>query len=212
MARHRENPTYWEVPYLPIDPADVGRSYDPIIRINSQSGKGGVSYVLEENFGLRLPRNLQKDFGAIVTKVSDSRSAELVPKDLYDLFMETYVITDPLALLYYDELTQEEVEENDVLLRCRMSENGRVILADGHGNGSISAFCHILEERYGLHIEVTSYSEHSIGLGTRTKAITYIEAHDADGNVHFGAGISTNITKSSLRAVMSVANQMLSKK
>ncbi len=208
MARHREDPTYWEVPYLPIDPADVGRSYDPIIRINSQSGKGGVSYVLEENFGLMLPRSLQKDFGAIVTKVSDSRSAELTPKDLYELFLATYVITDPLALQYYDELTQEG-EENDVLLRCRLSENGRVFLADGHGNGSISAFCHILEERYGLHIEVTSYSEHSIGLGTRTKAITYIEAHDEKGKVHFGAGISTNVTKSSLRAIMSVANQML---
>ena len=208
MAQHALHPEIWQVPYLPIDPADVGRNYAPIIRINSQSGKGGVAYVLETNYGLILPRNLQKNFGAIVTDVSDSLSAELMPKDLYELFLKTYVITEPLALQYYDESSSSP---DDLALRCRLLVNGVERIMEGRGNGSISALCQILRENYGLVLEVLSYSEHSIGLGTHTKAITYIEARDGDGVIRYGAGISSNVTKSSLRAVISVANQMMRK-
>lgn len=207
MARMKEHPDRWEVPYLPIDPADVGRSYDPIIRINSQSGKGGVAYVLEQNYGLQLPKKMQQHFGGIVTDVSDRLSAELTPKDVYDLFYKTYVLTEPLALSWYEEAPQKSGP--DVTLRCSLREREHEFEAEGQGNGTISALCHLLEERYGIWIEVSSYSEHSLGLGTRSKAITYIEAKDGQGKTHYGAGISSNVTKSSLRAIVSVANQIL---
>ena len=207
MARMKEHPDRWEVPYLPIDPADVGRSYDPIIRINSQSGKGGVAYVLEQNYGLQLPKKMQQHFGGIVTDVSDRLSAELTPKDVYDLFYKTYVLTEPLALSWYEEAPQKS--GSDVTLRCSLREREHEFEAEGQGNGTISALCHLLEERYGIWIEVSSYSEHSLGLGTRSKAITYIEAKDGQGKAHYGAGISSNVTKSSLRAIVSVANQIL---
>lgn len=210
MAKMKEHPDRWEVPYLPIDPADVGRNYDPIIRINSQSGKGGVAYILEQNYGLQLPKKMQQHFGGIVTEVSDRLSAELLPKDVYDLFYKTYVLTEPLALLWYEEAPQKSSSE--VTLRCSLREGEKEFEAEGRGNGTISALCHLLEERYGIVIEVSSYSEHSLGLGTRSKAITYIEAKDVKnglGELHYGAGISTNVTKSSLRAIVSVANQIL---
>lgn len=207
MARMKEHPDRWEVPYLPIDPADVGRSYDPIIRINSQSGKGGVAYVLEQNYGLQLPKKMQQHLGGIVTDVSDRLSAELTPKDVYDLFYKTYVLTEPLALSWYEEAPQKS--GSDVTLRCSLREREHEFEAEGQGNGTISALCHLLEERYGIWIEVSSYSEHSLGLGTRSKAITYIEAKDGQGKPHYGAGISSNVTKSSLRAIVSVANQIL---
>ena len=207
MARMKEHPDRWEVPYLPIDPADVGRSYDPIIRINSQSGKGGVAYVLEQNYGLQLPKKMQQHLGGIVTDVSDRLSAELTPKDVYDLFYKTYVLTEPLALSWYEEAPQKS--GSDVTLRCSLREREHEFEAEGQGNGTISALCHLLEERYGIWIEVSSYSEHSLGLGTRSKAITYIEAKDGQGKTHYGAGISSNVTKSSLRAIVSVANQIL---
>lgn len=207
MARMKEHPDRWEVPYLPIDPADVGRSYDPIIRINSQSGKGGVAYVLEQNYGLQLPKKMQQHLGGIVTDVSDRLSAELTPKDVYDLFYKTYVLTEPLALSWYEEAPQKS--GSDVTLRCSLRERAHEFEAEGQGNGTISALCHLLEERYGIWIEVSSYSEHSLGLGTRSKAITYIEAKDGQGKPHYGAGISSNVTKSSLRAIVSVANQIL---
>lgn len=207
MARMKEHPDRWEVPYLPIDPADVGCSYAPIIRINSQSGKGGVSYILEQNYGIILPRNMQKHFGAVVTEVSDSRSTELKPEDIYQLFQQTYVLTDPLALERYEDAPVKN--DGGVRLRCSMVNQGERFEAEGEGNGTISALCHILEEHFGIVIEVLSYSEHSLGLGTRSKAITYIEGKDAQGRIHYGAGISTNVTKSSLRAIVSVANQIL---
>ena len=207
MARMKEHPDRWEVPYLPIDPADVGCNYAPIIRINSQSGKGGVSYILEQNYGIILPRNMQKHFGAVVTEVSDSRSTELKPEDIYQLFQQTYVLTDPLALERYEDAPVKN--DGGVRLRCSMVNQGERFEAEGEGNGTISALCHILEEHFGIVIEVLSYSEHSLGLGTRSKAITYIEGKDAQGRIHYGAGISTNVTKSSLRAIVSVANQIL---
>ena len=133
-----------------------------------------------------------------------------MPKDVYDLFYKTYVLTEPLALLWYEEAPQKSGSE--VTLRCSLREGEKEFEAEGRGNGTISALCHLLEERYGIVIEVSSYSEHSLGLGTRSKAITYIEAKDVKnglGELHYGAGISTNVTKSSLRAIVSVANQIL---
>ena len=206
MARGKEHPEYWEVPYLPIDPADVGRSYDPIIRINSQSGKGGVAYILEQNFGLILPKNLQKDFGPMVTKVSDANNKELLPQELYDLFMEEYVNRmEPLKLLHYSESIRGTDQSS---IEAEMMYSGRNVSIHGEGNGIISAFCKAIERLLGIAVEVVNYSEHSLEYGSKSRAITYIQMH-CDGKDYYGAGISSNITKSSLRAIVTAINKIL---
>ena len=206
MARGKEHPEYWEVPYLPIDPADVGRSYDPIIRINSQSGKGGVAYILEQNFGLILPKNLQKDFGPMVTKVSDTNNKELLPQELYDLFMKEYVNrTEPLKLLHYSEAIRGTDQSS---IEAEMLYSGRNVTIHGEGNGIISAFCKAIEGLLGIDVEVVNYSEHSLEYGSKSRAITYIQMR-CDGKDYYGAGISSNITKSSLRAIVTAINKIL---
>ncbi len=206
MARGKEHPEYWEVPYLPIDPADVGRSYDPIIRINSQSGKGGVAYILEQNFGLILPKNLQKDFGPMVTKVSDTNNKELLPQELYDLFMKEYVNRmEPLKLLHYSEAIQGTDQSS---IEAEILYSGQKVTIHGEGNGIISAFCKAIEGLLEIAVEVVNYSEHSLEYGSKSRAITYIQMR-CGGKDYYGAGISSNITKSSLRAIVTAINKIL---
>ncbi len=206
MARCKEHPDYWEVPYLPIDPADVGRSYDPIIRINSQSGKGGVSYVLQEHYGMLLPRDLQKEFGPIVTQISDERNEELSPKQIYDLFMNMYIVESPILLQHY---TEEMLGKDRSAVRARILFEGDSFDVEGDGIGIISAFCKAMEVLVHGHIEVINYAEHSLSQGSASKAITYIHLKGTGEKTYFGAGISSNVSKSSLRGIVSAVNRML---
>ena len=207
MARGKEHPEYWEVPYLPLDPADVGRSYDPIIRINSQSGKGGVAYVLQEYYGMILPKNLQKDFGPIITRISDEQNMELDPKTIHDIFMDTYKIKKPIHLLHY---TEEVGGKNSSRVTAKVEYNDEVHTIYGEGNGIISAFCKAMETLVHQHIEVVSYSEHSLeDGGSASNAITYIELKDECNQRYFGAGISSNVSKSSLRGIIAAVNRMI---
>ena len=204
MAKMAEHPDRWEVPYLPIDPLDVGRNYDPIIRINSQSGKGGVAYILETNYSLTVPKTMQQDFGPIVTSVSVKKDKELAPEEIYDLFLDTYYIREPIKVEYYTEhATDDKVE-----ISVRLIVNGEEKNFDGEGNGIVDAFCKILNREFGLSFNVAHYSEHAMEYGNQSKAITYIQIFDADQKAHFGVGISTNIAKSSLRAIVSAVNQI----
>lgn len=206
IAKMSEHPNYWEVPYLPIDPADVGRSYDPIIRINSQSGKGGVSYILESNYGLIVPKSMQQEFGNIATKVSDEESKELSPQEIYELFMKTYVnLTNPLELVYYNE----EAMNDKVNLSADIIFNNSAKTLKATGNGIIDAFCRALDTEIGVKFDVVNYSEHSLEFGNKSKAITYIHIYDENHNSYFGAGISSSISKSSLRAIVSAVNKIL---
>jgi 2-isopropylmalate synthase len=207
LAAMKNHPDQWEVPYLPIDPMDVGRSYDPIIRINSQSGKGGVAYVLEQYFGLYLPKPVQQAFSALVTHVSDKRQRELEPDDIHQLFLDAYVNRiKPLELATYREnmLNDQNVEMTATLLH-----DGREVTLSGNGNGLLDAFCQALRDYLKCRIEITSYQEHALERGSTSKAITYVQIQNGGNHQYIGAGISSSISKSSLRAVVSAVNAML---
>jgi len=195
----------WEVPYLPIDPMDVGRSYAPIIRINSQSGKGGVAYILETFFGLRLPKDMQPDFSKIVTAVSDTSHKELLPEELYQLFRAEYVnLEAPLSLLGYAEKANGMTAVTSTL-----TVRGEEKQITGEGEGIIDAFAHSLQNALGIRFEIVDYSEHSMEYGQKSRAITYVCIKDDAGRKVFGAGLSSSISKSSLKAVVSAVNRML---
>jgi len=196
---------YWEVPYLPIDPKDVGREYGNIIRINSQSGKRGVAHILQSNYGISLPKYIQQDFGKFITNISDDKEQELSSKRIYDEFLKEYVnIEKPIELISYTE----EYQNGSVLVKCRVQFNGEEKELSGCGNGLISAYSNALENFINVKFEILNYIEHSLEIGTESKAITYVQL--ASGKEEFyGAGISESITLSSLKAVTSAVNKLV---
>ena len=208
MERMKEHPDRWEVPYLHIDPKDVGRTYDPIVRINSQSGKGGVAFILEQNFGLYLPKAFQQHFSLVITKLSDVNHKDVEPQVIFDQFNKEYVnITEPVKLISYKETATGNEEE--VAVEAKITDNGIEKTINGVGNGVIDAFCHAMVKYIGINFEIVNYSEHSMEYGTKSRAISYIQLSTDKGGVFYGAGISSNITESSLRAVVSAANKIL---
>lgn len=208
MAKMSDHPDIWEVPYLPIDPMDVGRSYDPIIRINSQSGKGGIAYILEHNYGLIVPKSMQQEFSLIVTKVSDKENRELSPEEIYAIFMDEYKdISEPLKLVYYNERS----ENKNVTVSAEITINGKNNTIEATGNGIVDAFCKALQKELDIKFDVVNYSEHSLAYGNKSRAITYIQIYDKKQNSYFGAGTSSNISKSSLRAIVSAVNKIITK-
>ena len=208
MERMKEHPDRWEVPYLHIDPKDVGRTYDPIVRINSQSGKGGVAFILEQNFGLYLPKAFQQHFSLVITKLSDVKHKDVEPQVIFDQFNKEYVnITEPVKLISYKERATGNDEE--VAVEAVITDNGTEKTINGVGNGIIDAFCHAMVKYIGINFEIVNYSEHSMEYGTKSRAISYIQLSTDKGGVFYGAGISSNITESSLRAVVSAANKIL---
>lgn len=209
MEKMKQHPDHWEVPYLPIDPMDVGRNYDPIIRINSQSGKGGVTFILEQYYSLQLPKAFQKDVGAVITRVSDQMQCELNPEKIYEIFNQEYVdIRSPLKLNQYRTETLDP--ERDVIsVEAEIEYNGEKHFILGEGNGVVSAFCHAINTFISIPIDIVNYRGHSMEHGTNSRAISYIETKDADGKRYFGAGTSSSVGKSSVRAVVSTINKML---
>lgn len=208
MEKMKEHPDRWEVPYLHIDPMDVGRTYDPIVRINSQSGKGGVAFVLEQNFGLYLPKAFQQDFSIVITKLSDISHSDLEPQQIFDEFEKEYIdLIEPIKLLSYKEAATGD--EDEVAVESRITYNGEEKTIVGKGNGILDAFCHSASRYTGKEFEIVNYSEHSMEYGTKSRAISYIQIRTSDGRDYFGAGTSSNISKSSLRAVVSAINKML---
>lgn len=210
MEGMKNHPEHWEVPYLPIDPMDVGRNYDPIIRINSQSGKGGVTFILEQYYSLHMPKAFQKDVGAVVTRVSDEMQCELSPDKIFEIFNQEYVdIRSPLKLIQYRTETMDP--ERDVLaIEAEIEYHGERHFIHGEGNGVVSAFCHAIDDFIHMPIDIVNFRGHSMELGTNSRAISYIETKDAQGNRYYGAGTSSSVGKSSLRAVVSTINKMLS--
>ncbi|MDD2533668.1 MAG: 2-isopropylmalate synthase [Eubacteriales bacterium] len=206
MARMKQGGGIWEVPYLPIDPMDVGRSYDPIIRINSQSGKGGVAYILEQHFGYQLPKQIQQAFSAVVTKVSDQRQSDLTPDDLHNLFLDTYVNRkQPIDLISYRE---EMLDDQIVQMSAHVMISGKEVEINGSGNGLLDAFCQALQTKISGKFEITAYHEHALERGTTSQAITYVIIQNGGHKTYIGAGISSSVSKSSLRAILSAVNQI----
>ena len=199
----------WDVLYIPIDPADIGRSYKAIIRINSQSGKGGVAYVLEHEFGFSLPKLMHKEIGKIINDVADAKGTELTPAEIHEVFRREYLErTSPVVL------EQFKTTERDSAVKCeaRLTIDGHTHQLTGDGNGPIDAFTHALASTSLPKFEVQSYSEHSLGKGSEARAVSYIQIKTERGQTLYGAGIDTNIELASIKAIVSALNRSLAKK
>ncbi|MBL9199976.1 MAG: 2-isopropylmalate synthase [Opitutaceae bacterium] len=199
----------WDVLYIPIDPADIGRSYKAIIRINSQSGKGGVAYVLEQEYGFTLPKLMHKEIGKIINDVADQKGTELTPRQIHNVFQKEYLKrTAPLAL------TQFKTVESRKLVKCEatLAFRGKRLKIAGAGNGPIDAFVRGLAATSLPKVEILSYAEHSLGKGAQAKAVSYIQAKVANTHTLYGAGIDTNIELASIKAIVSALNRALAKK
>ncbi|MDG4549456.1 MAG: 2-isopropylmalate synthase [Candidatus Contendobacter sp.] len=202
--------TLWDVPYLPIDPADVGRTYEAVIRINSQSGKGGIAYLLEKDYGLRLPRRLQIEFSQVVQSIADATGKELTSADIWAAFEAEYL--QPAEL--YRLVEHRAIPDSHASGRCKLTatirERGRERPISGKGNGPIDAFTDALNRHCGLDARVVDYHEHAIGAGANANAVSYVEVRiDGEPATRFGVGIDGNIVTASLNAVVSAINRGL---
>jgi 2-isopropylmalate synthase len=203
-ALQLSNSKQWEVPYLPIDPADVGRAYEPVIRINSQSGKGGVAFVMEQDHGLQLPRALQVEFSKIVQQAADTEGAEITPARIWELFHVAYLAEGSVVLADYNHTR----EAGGVAVSADVTVGGKRCAVRGVGTGPIDAYVAALAT-VGLRIDVADYSEQAHGAGANAEAVAYVQARDAQGRMAFGVGRHANIVTASLRAVTSAANRLV---
>ena len=196
----------WEVPYLAIDPEDIGRDYEAIIRINSQSGKGGVAYILERDFGLDLPKAMHPEVGMVVNDTADQGSRELSPQEVHEVFIQEYVnLKAPMELLSIER--EDYSQSGEVKVDAEIRMNGKSNRLSGRGNGPISAFVDALEQEGYKDFQLLDYRQHSIGGGSKTKAAAYIQIKNDDGSVSFGCGINANIELAGLRALVSAFNR-----
>lgn len=208
-AIRQANTPVWEVPYLPIDPQDVGRSYEAIIRINSQSGKGGIAYILQEDYGINLPRKLQVEFRDVIQLITEEEGKELPAPRIHQEFLREYVVQPESRLHFVDHHTYPDSENKSLrILSAEITDNGATKTIEGRGTGPIDSFIDALSKHLGIALSVVDYSEHSLQQGSDASAISYVEiAHD-DGTI-FGVGINHNIVSSSLEAIVSAANRIL---
>jgi 2-isopropylmalate synthase len=194
----------WEVPYLPIDPKDVGRTYEAIIRVNSQSGKGGVAYVMKAEHGLDLPRRLQIEFSRVIQEVAETYGGEVTPEQIWDCFAVEYLRPGPVEIVGHQSVAEGDEHER---LQVKLRLNGEERAAVGTGNGPIASFVDALAG-FGVELRVLDYHEDALGAGADAKAACYIEAALGD-RVLWGVGIHANIVRASLRAVTSAVNRAI---
>ena len=199
----------WAVPYLPIDPKDIGRSYEAVIRVNSQSGKGGVAYLMKTEHHLDLPRRLQIEFSKIVQDKTDSQGGEVSADELWEIFEDEYLPTDgaPWGRFRLKGLSQTSVMNQDVQLTVVITDRGQEVELSGHGNGPIAAFCNILQN-YGVDVRVLDFHEHALSAGGDASAAAYLECA-IGGDVYWGVGVDPNTTTASLKAVVSAINRAI---
>lgn len=198
----------WEVPYLPIDPSDLGRQYEPIVRINSQSGKGGVAFVMDAAYGYKLPKEMQREFADVIQKISE-KQGEVSPSTIMDKFREEYLdAEEPFAFIRAKVEESEEEGETRVTLRFRYK--GEEMLAEAEGNGPINAAIQAIRGKVpSVDVHVLNYSEHALSEGSEAKAAAYIQMEDAkSGRITFGVGVSSNITRASIRGMFSALNRL----
>jgi 2-isopropylmalate synthase len=195
---------HWDVPYLTIDPADIGREYREVIRVNSQSGKGGVAYLLESEFGIELPKDMQREFGPIANDAVDQLGREVSGAELKAMFWKEYVERNsPWSLKRF------ETESKNGVVKCRakLLRDGKSVELSGEGNGPLAALVHGFGKIGGPRFEISNYSEHALSSGEAAAAIAYIQIKTADGKSRWGAGVDTNIELASVRAVLSALNR-----
>jgi len=208
QAMETKKSEYWEVPYLPIDPHDVGREYEEIIRINSQSGKGGAAFIMENVFGFMLPKNMHPEFGAMVQDKSDSLGKELSSAEIFDLFKEEYLqLNDKFNLKGYKiESTDEADDMVNIIATLNINNEEKQIR--GKGNGPLDAFFNAIQETNIAKCKFISYYEHDLEGGSRSRAVCYIQI-ESNGKKHYGVGISENINTASLNAFISAINRSM---
>jgi 2-isopropylmalate synthase len=207
----RKEEDIWDMPYLPIDPMDLGRSYEAVIRVNSQSGKGGIAYLLQSEYGVDLPRRMQIEFSAVVQKVTDETGRELSAGDIWQIFSDEYLENQvPLALLGHDSSHRSaqsgNAEQNQ--MRATVRIDGQEQILQGSGNGPIDAFVVALSEYLGRSIDVMDYHEHAIGAGADAQAASYVELRVDKGKPIHGVGMSPDIVTASLKAIVSALNRV----
>lgn len=208
-AIKKANKMLWEVPYLPIDPQDVGRSYEAIIRINSQSGKGGIAYLMQEDYGLNLPRGLQVEFRDDIQRQTDEQGKEMPSKAIYERFIDLYVDQPLGRLKFVDHHTYPDTANKGVrILSAEISDGGEIKRIEGKGTGPIDGFIDALSQYLDVKLSVANYSEHSLQHGSDASAISYMEIEHPGGRI-FGAGINKNIVTASLEAIISAANRII---
>jgi 2-isopropylmalate synthase len=210
-SREQQNDESWRVPYLPIDPADLGRSYEAVIRVNSQSGKGGFAWVLEKDQGLKLPKKMQADFSKHVQHMADALGRELNAGDIWEAFKGAYhVQTYPkhFQLVRYEE---SRASDGTRIFAGTIAVQGQEQTVSGRGNGLISSVMGTLSAAFGVELEVIDYTEHALGQGTDARAAAYLECRAPDGSTIWGCGIDEDIATASVRAVLSAANVAIGK-
>ena len=205
-AQAARNDDLWEVPYLPIDPADLGRSYEAVIRVNSQSGKGGIAWVLEQDHGLKLPKRLQADFSHAVQELADREARELTSTDIIAAFEAAYLAEDGRRFALVD--WQESHAGADRLFIGTIRVDGTQTRLSGRGVGLMSSVIAALGEAGGPDLDIADYSEHAIGHGSNARAAAFVECRTADGRSVFGAGIDPDVATASVRAILSAANRV----
>ncbi len=206
--REEKNPERWTVPYLPIDPHDVGREYDgDVIRINSQSGKGGVGFVMEQRYGVEMPKKMREDFGYCVKRVSDKKHKELLPDEIYQIFHDEYVnVNKPYKLIEFQLKKEPDGSRSGSV---DLEINGEHVQYSARGNGRLDAISNALQKNLGVKYTNVTYNEHALEIGQSARAIAYISITGEDGKVFWGAGMDTDIITASILALFSAINRMI---
>lgn len=202
-----ENKDPWNIPYLAIDPADIGRTYEAIIRINSQSGKGGVAHVLARDFGLNLPKSMYPEVGTVVSGEADRRGTELDSQEIYDIFRANFVnLAKPIGLLEH-EISRGHGENRSIRIEAKLAVEGKEQVYQGEGNGPINALVHALESAGLKNFTLQDYLQHAIGHGSATSSSAYILVQRKDKKLFWGCGIDTNIEVAGMQALISAVNR-----
>jgi 2-isopropylmalate synthase len=201
----------WQVPYLPIDPADIGREYEPIVRINSQSGKGGVAFIMDNYFGFKLPKGMHKEFANVIQKISEQQG-EVSPDQIMATFKAQYLDQkEPIHFrkLRVDDLSDEIESQFDTRVAVTYTDEGMEKVFEAVGNGPIDAVKRGLQEELNIDIKILDYEEHALQSGSNSQAAAYIHLLDVEsGSVTYGVGVSSNITRASVRAIFSAVNRL----
>lgn len=196
----------WEVPYLPIDPMDIGREYEPIVRINSQSGKGGVAFVMDTYFGFKLPKGMHKEFADVIQSIAE-RQGEVAPDQIMENFRDQYL--EKKQPYHFLRCRFTDIDDKDTHVALEFEDHGTLIVNEAEGNGPIDAVKNALAEKIGRNIRVLDYSEHALESGSKAQAAAYIHLLDVEtGKVTYGVGISSNITRASIRALFCAVNRL----
>ena len=206
-AQAQRNDELWDVPYLPIDPADLGRSYEAVIRVNSQSGKGGVAWVLEQDKGLKLPKRMQADFSQHVQAHADQVGRELTAHDIWTVFEATYALVGEQPFMLVDYKEGLSVPGRDRRFIGRIRHDGEERQIEGRGNGLLSSVLDALRDGCGLNLDIADYHEHAIGHGNDAQAAAYVECRTREGGSIFGVGMDSDVATASVKALLSAANR-----